>query len=266
MGSWYEKNRISFLTPSATNFSISQKGWQGFFRLCSDDEAQAYAAAKFASLDLRLKNIFLFHDETEYGLPLSENFSRFVTDMGASITHSKLITTGTKDVVSIVNELKKSETDGVFFALTEIESSILAKEMKVQNTSQIILGTDGSPGSQFLVLAGSGAEGAYMTYAGGFPGKNEEGRIFLKQYKDKFGEPPVYALEIFDAVKLIVNSIKANPQITREELSAQIREITPMSGSTGLIEFDEFGNRKNQEVSIWQVKQGEMKYIKSFSR
>ena len=263
-GKWYEENQIPFLTPSATNFDISQKGWKGFFRLCSNDKAQAYAAAKFACDDLRLENIYVFHDETEYGLPLSKDFTMFITEMGANIVSSKLIETGTKDVTNIVEELKKSNADGVFFALTEIESSILAKEMKAQGAPQIMLGTDGSPGSQFLVLSGSGAGGAYMTYAAGFPGKYEKGKELLKQYKNKFGEPPVYSSEIFDVVELIANSLKDNPQVKREELSTQIRKITPLSGSTGLIEFDEFGNRKNQEVSIWQVRQGEMEYIKSF--
>lgn len=262
-GPIYEKNGLSFITPSATNNDLSQKGWKGFFRLCANDKVQAQVAAKFAYTDLNLRNLCMLHDETSYGFPLGQEFKRFAIKLGVKVDIVKLIPCGTKDVKKIVNEIKKSNVEGVYFALTEIESSTMAREMAAQNVSQIMLGTDGSPGSKFPELAGNAAEGAYMTYAAEFPGKTEKGRKLLAQYESKYGIPPVYALEIFDAVELIMKALKEEDDLKREEMSARIRQMTPWEGASGIIEFNESGDRKNQRVSMWQMKNGEMKYIKS---
>jgi len=262
-GSVYEKNSLSFITTSATNYSLSQKGWKGFFRLCANDKVQAQAASKFAFHDLGLRNLCMVHDETSYGLPLGYEFKRFTEKLGAAVNIVKLIPCGTKDVKKIVNDIKKSGVEAVYFALTEIESSVMAREMAAQNAPQIILGTDGSPGSKFPELAGNAAEGAYMTYAAGFPGKTRKGRELLCQYEARYGTCPVYTLETFDAVGLIMQVLRDNESVQREQISLGIRHITPWKGASGIIDFYESGNRKNQEVSIWQMKNGEMKYLKS---
>jgi len=262
-GSVYEKNSLSFITTSATNYSLSQKGWKGFFRLCANDKVQAQVAAKFAYDDLKLRNLCMVHDETSYGLPLGHEFKRFAVKLGAKVDMVKLIPCGTKDVKKIVNDIKKSGVEGVYFALTEIESSVMAREMLAQNAPQIILGTDGSSGSKFPELAGDAAEGAYMTYAAGFPGKTRKGRELLSQYEVRHGTYPVYTLETFDAVGLIMKVLRDDDSVQREQISMRIRQTTPWEGASGIIDFHESGNRKNQEVSIWQVKNGEMKYLKS---
>jgi len=251
-GSVYEKNSLSFITTSATNYGLSQKGWKGFYRLCANDKVQAQVAAKFAYDELKLRNLCMVHDETSYGLPLGHEFKRFAARLGA-----------TKDVKKIVNDIKKSGVEAVYFALTEIESSVMAREMAAQNAPQIILGTDGSPGSKFPELAGNAAEGAYMTYAAGFPGKTRKGRELLCQYEARYGTCPVYTLETFDAVGLIMKVLRDDDSVQREQISICIRQTTPWEGAGGIIDFHESGNRKNQEVSIWQVKKGEMKYLKS---
>src|SRR6056297_2074292 len=51
-GAVYEKNNLSFITTSATNYGLSQNGWKGFFRLCANDKLQAQVAAKYAYNDL----------------------------------------------------------------------------------------------------------------------------------------------------------------------------------------------------------------------
>jgi len=262
-GPIYEQNNLSFITASATNDSLSQKDWKGFFRLCANDKMQAQVAARFAYHDLELRNLCMVHDETSYGLPLGREFQRHAVKLGAKVGMVKLIPCGTRDVKKIVEEIIRSEAEGVYFALTEIESSVMAREMAAQNAPQLILGTDGSPGSKFPELAGDAAEGAYMTYAAGFPGKTEKGKKLLDQYEKEYGNSPVYALEIFDAVGLILEILKMDVNVKREQISERIRKITPWEGASGIIEFDESGNRKNQEVSIWQMKNGRMRYIKS---
>jgi len=262
-GSVYEKNGLSFITASATNNGLSGKNWKGFFRLCANDKTQAQVAARFAYNDLKLRNLCMVHDETSYGMPLGHEFKRFIEKLGAEVNMVKLVTCGTTDVKKIVRDIKESGLEGVYFALTEIESSIMAREMLAQNAPQIILGTDGSPGSKFPELAGDAAEGAYMTYAAGFPGKTDKGREFLSKYEAKYGISPVYALELYDAVGLLMTVLSENSGIKREQISEKIRTLIPLEGVSGIIDFAGSGERKNQEISIWQVKNGDMKYIKS---
>src|SRR5205085_6398463 len=106
-----------------------------------------------------------------------------------------------------VERLRALQPDLVYFGLTEIEASIIARQLRQAGATTLLFGTDGSPESQFLPLAGAAAEGVYQTYAGVDVASTPSAQPFIQAYRARYGEPPVYGAEVYDAANLLMTAI-----------------------------------------------------------
>lgn len=257
----YNKARLLQLTPSATNSSLTQEGMDNFRRLCASDKAQGIKAAEFARNVLNVNSVCVLHDGTSFGQPLGETFGAEFERMGGSVRLTVKIKPGQKSFGELIEQLQKSKVQLLYFGLTEIESSEVAKAMKPSGLKVAMLGADGSKSSVFPQLAGTASEGAFMTYAGADPSACPEGREFLQLYQSKFGLCPVYGAETFDATyMLLLSYLKGNPA-NREEHIAIFNNLQGYKGASGIVEFDSSGERIKPWVSIWQVQKGSMELL-----
>src|SRR3984957_1269383 len=63
----YAENGILFITPSATNPKVTERGLWDAFRTCGRDDQQGMVWAELARDKLKGKKIAVIHDKTTYG-------------------------------------------------------------------------------------------------------------------------------------------------------------------------------------------------------
>src|SRR5271167_3857634 len=63
----YAENGILFVTPSATNPKVTDRGLWDAFRTCGRDDQQGQLWADYAAKNLKGKKIAIVHDKTTYG-------------------------------------------------------------------------------------------------------------------------------------------------------------------------------------------------------
>ena len=253
----YADAGIAQITPSSTNPALSQKGYRTFFRLCSHDERQGQAAARFAVRSLNATSIVIIHDGTSYGTTLAKVTHDTVLAEGGNIEFVQAIVPGERHYRDTVNRIKAQAPDLVYFALTEIESSLLARALREEGVEAMFLGTDGSRHSQFLLLAGEAAEGSYQTYAGMDPETAPAAQNFVQLFKARYGPLPVYGAEVYDATLVLINAAVGASSLNRSRVLGRVAG-TSLEGITGAILFDSSGERYDAMVSVWQVREGQM--------
>jgi branched-chain amino acid transport system substrate-binding protein len=91
-----------------------------------------------------------------------------------------------------------------------------------------------------------------------------KGEDFVKRYKDKFGtECQRYSPYAYDAVYAIVDAIKRAGRPDRLAVVDAMPK-TSFEGLTGHIEFDQHGDLKNGEISVYDVRDGKLNLLASF--
>jgi branched-chain amino acid transport system substrate-binding protein len=255
----YHAASLTQIVPSSTNPQLSRQGYRTFFRLCAHDAVQGRVAAEYAVRVLGVKRAAVIHDQTDYGQPLAEVVRAAVLQEGAAVALFEGISEGQTDFSPTIGRIREVSPDLVYFALTEIESSILARQLRAAGVQSFLFGTDGSRESQFLPLAGEAAEGVYQTYAGVDPESAPAAQAFVRAFQAEYGPVPVYGLEVYDATNLLVAALVQAGQPDRKSVLEAVAGMTDFTGVTGPIQFEPNGDRRDPQVSLWRVEQGQMR-------
>ncbi|MFN8453117.1 MAG: branched-chain amino acid ABC transporter substrate-binding protein [Anaerolineae bacterium] len=249
------------LVPSSTNPSLSRQGYRTFFRLCAHDAVQGRVAAQYAVRALGARRVAVIHDQTDYGRPLAEMVQTTIGQEGAEVVLFEGIREGQTDFGETVARLGQLAPDLIYFALTEIESSILARQLRAAGVQAALFGTDGSRESQFLPLAGEAAEGVYQTYAGVDPDSTPAAQSFVAAFQAQYGPAPVYGLEVYDATNLLIAALARAGRLDRERVRQEVAAMRDFVGVTGPVQFDAHGDRLDPQVSLWRVEGGQMRLL-----
>ncbi len=243
------------ISPSSTNPALSQRGYATFFRMCAHDGIQGAVAARYAVRVLGARYLAVIHDHTDYGLPLAQAFQAAAETEGAEVALVEGIRAGAQDFAETVTRISRQSLDLVYFALTEIESSLLAGQLRRAGIGAVLFGTDGGPDSKFVALAGEAAEGTYHTYAGTVLGETPAAQAFVREFTARYGAVPVYGGEVYDAANLIIEALSQTGRPERAALAARV-VASVVEGVTGAIRFAPNGDRVEPQVSIWKVDGG----------
>jgi branched-chain amino acid transport system substrate-binding protein len=259
----YDAAGLAQIAPSSTNPQLSRQGFRTFFRLCAHDAVQGQVAAQYAVRVLGVKRVAVIHDRTDYGQPLAEVVQTVIHQERAEVVLFEGITEGDTDFSQTVEQIQQLSPELVYFALTEIESSILARQLRATGVEVLLFGTDGSRESQFMRLAGQAAEGVYQTYAGVDPESTPTAQAFVKDFKVRYGSVPVYGAEVYDATNLLLATLERVGKVDRQRVLQEVAHTRSFDGVTGQIRFEANGDRHDPQVSIWQVQQGEIRLLGS---
>ena len=257
-GEHYEQAGVPYLTPSATGVSLGQRGHSTFFRLCCHDRAQGELAGEFVSRQLQASGTLVVHDGTGYGQSLARAFGESLGQRSQIRVWDLEVEEGHREYPQVTKALDRTGANVVYLALTEIEAAVVASQLRQARYRVHLVGADGSPYSKFPELAQEAADGAYMTYAGFDGEETPGGRAFIARYRERYcEEPPVYALEVYDAVTAVFRGLSAlgegdPPQ--RRLLPHKIRELGTWEGLSGRVEFDQRGERLGIKPTMWVVR------------
>lgn len=257
----YAAAGLAQITPSSTNSQLSRQGYPTFFRLCAHDAIQGVVAARYAIRALKARRIAVIHDRTDYGAPLAEVVAATIRQEGAEVALFEGIVEGAGDFRDTVARIREQAPDLVYFALTEIEASILARQLQEAGVEVTLFGTDGSKESAFLPLAGAAAEGAYQTYAGVDPESTPSAQPFIREFEARYGQVPVYGVEVYDAACLLIEALARVADLDRQSIVQAVATTKNFEGASGRISFAPNGDRLDPQVSIWRVERGEIRLL-----
>jgi len=118
---------------------------------------------------------------------------------------------------------------------------------------------DGACTDKMKELAGDAADGLLCSQAGIPPQAAD--KKFLDAYKKKFNADPIlYAPFTYDAANLLIEAMKKANSSDPAKYLPELAKID-FNGATGKIAFDEKGDRKDAEMTIFTMKGGKLEPI-----
>ncbi len=253
--------------PDIDTASLRPTGTITYFRVCTTDIGQGKGLATTAVNKLQAKQAFVIDDQETYGKGLADQFVKFFTASGGTVTKRVSLPGDTKDFKAQLTEAKNDGSTLIFFGGTSSNGGgIIRKQMGELNITAKFEGGDGIVDDEFFTEAGSAGDGAYGTIAAPDPTKLDTAAKFVTDYKAAFNaDPGAYSANAYDAMNIILNGVKkvlednggkvpADPKAFRESVRKAVA-ATDHNGAIGHTTFDKNGDTTNALLTL-KVGQG----------
>jgi branched-chain amino acid transport system substrate-binding protein len=260
--------------PDIDTNSLRPAGTITYYRVCTTDIGQGKADAQTAYTTLGAKKAYVFDDQETYGKGLSDQFTKFYTQLGGTVAKRVSLPGDTKDFSAQLTEAKGLGVDVIFFGGTSSNGGgIIKKQMASAGLSGVkYVGGDGIVDGEFFTEAGTaGAEGAYGSVAAPDPTKLSTAAQFVADYKAAFSaDPGAYSANAYDAMNVLIQAVKKAITDNGGKLlsdSAAFREAvrkdvgsTSLDGAIGHTSFDANGDTTNVLLTIFVAQNGKWVY------
>jgi len=242
---YYKAGGLTLISPSATRVSLTDSaspdfGGPVFHRVVGKDDLQGPALAKYATQGVSNAKVFVFDDQSSYGVPLAGYVTSGLKKVaGASVVGTDSVPNTTTDFSPTIAKIKTSGATVVIYTGYYSQAAVFIKQLRDSGSKAIFAGGDGVFNQQFPVLAGAAAEGSRVTGVGGLSGVSA---ALEADFKKQMGvSSGVYSVESMDAANIFLQGI-AKGNTTRAKILAWVKAYNGKSLSGNTIKFSANGD------------------------
>lgn len=259
----YKDARIPVMSPSATNPGLTQSGdYPNFFRTIASDDMQAKLAVDFVIDQLAVKKVAVLHDKGDYGKGFADFANKYLVESGkVEVVLFEGITPGAMDYSSIVQKVRREGAEVLIFGGYHPEASKLISQMKRKRLKTLFVSDDGVKDDSFLKVAGTAAEGAYVT------GPLDLSKVPLNaaataEFKAEYGaEPGAFFQEAYSATMALLNAVEQAGSTDYDAVTNALR-TKYVETPVGNVKFDTRGDAEGVGFTMYQVENGAFAEIK----
>jgi len=278
-------------SPTLTELGRSGKSRGVFFRMITSDALQGVAVAGLAA-ELGFKNVAVLYVNNDYGVNLSQEFSRAHTALGGTLAASVAYNERQSSYLPEVSQALRQEADALFLIGYPTDATAVARTWIAQGGKQVFLLNDGLNSADFI--QGVGAQ--YMTQAYGVSSgtlPSNSSAYFNTAYAAYSDMDPTLpgVDRAYDAAAIIGLAIAQGGKTDPESIRANIRRVTGHEGTAigagpqefkrglaliregkpihyegiiGSVRFDEYGDITGP-FNKWRVQQGSIEIFGEIS-
>ena len=255
----YNQAGIPMISGSATNPKLTEQGFKNIFRVVGRDDQQGPAVAQYLE-SLKPKKVAIADDATAYGEGLADEVDKTLKAGGVSVVAREKTNDKATDFKAILTKIKGKSPDAIFYGGMDATGGPMLKQARELGIKAVFAFGDGACTEQMNQLAGEkNAEGLICSQAG-LP-VVAASKDFLDAYKAKYNVDPIlYAPFTYDAANLEIAAMQKADSTDPAKYLPELQKIS-YDGATGHIEFDDKGDRKDAEITIFQMKAGKLEPI-----
>ncbi|MGX1762933.1 branched-chain amino acid ABC transporter substrate-binding protein, partial [Streptomyces lydicus] len=212
VGTVFDKAGLPFLTPSATDPTLSTNGWSSFFRGLAADDVQGAALAKYLVGTAHFRKICVVEDKSGYGRSLAGSV---VAGIGAAADArcGAEISRGDRGFATVVADIAAARPDAVFYSGLYEEAAALLRQLRAAGVTAPFVSAESTVTADFVAAAGDSAAGALISCSCA-PVVSR----FAADYEALNGQPPgPGSAEAYDLTTIVLKGIAAG-QDTRPKL------------------------------------------------
>src|SRR6202046_1688793 len=247
----YAENGGLFITPSATNPTITDRKLWDAFRTCGRDDQQGMVWAELARDKLKGKKIAVIHDKTTYGKGLADAALDNMHKFGVKEVLYEGVNTGEKDYSAIVSKIKDAGADYLMWGGLHTEGGLILRQMGDQGLETVMMSGDGITDNEFSQIGGPGVEGTLMSF-GPDPRNNPKAKDIVAEFKAKGFDPQGYTLYSYAAVQIIKQAAEKANSLDPKKVAEVMHSGMPFHTVIGDISYDKKGDRTTVDY-VWYV-------------
>jgi branched-chain amino acid transport system substrate-binding protein len=251
VGPLFKRKTFSYVSPSATNATLTTGKYPTFSRVVGSDTAQGRSDAQFMITKLHAKKVVIIDDQEAYSTGLAAAATATLKAAKVSVTRYS-VNQKVTDFSSLVTKVG-SDVNVVFLPWqVAANGQLFADQMLEQGKKAKVFGSDGLDSGDFH------PSGAYVSsFARDIHGLPGTASIIAK-YNAKYGKkwstfgPPSYT-----AAQVIATAYKAacaDGKATRAELAKGIRHVVIAKSILGIkVNFDAHGDVPAAKFYVFQI-------------
>lgn len=254
----YAKAGIPQLSVS-TNPKYTRQGLKTAFRITADDVQQGNALGVMITDKLHGKSVYMIDDTTTFGVGLAEEVDKVLKNKNLTAPHDS-VSAKTADYPALVQKIKDSKADVVFFGGDEAVGIPLLRELrKTDTTTKFVVGDAMCDASAIKAAQGDANNNYYCTVAGVPPSWLSAGAGFIDLYKKKYGTGPgSYSTLAYDGIYILAEAMQEANSADPATYLQTLAKGSFDGKIQGSVEFDNKGDVKDGTVVIFQSIGGEL--------
>ncbi len=254
----YNAAGIPMISGSATNPKLTEQGFKVVFRTVGRDDQQGPAIAAYIANELKVKKVAIADDATAYGEGLANEVEKTLKAAGVQVVTREKTNDKATDFKAILTKMKGKNPDAVFYGGMDATGGPMLKQARELGIKATFAFGDGACTAEMTKLAGPAAEGMYCSQAG-IPTQMAS-KAFQDAFKAKYGEVKQYAPFYYDAANILIAAMQKADSADPAKYLPEVAKIS-YDGATGHVEFDDKGDRKDAEMTIFQMKNGNVEPV-----
>jgi branched-chain amino acid transport system substrate-binding protein len=253
----YNQAGIPMISGSATNPKLTEQGFKNVFRVVGRDDQQGPAIASYLAGEKKPKVVAVIDDATAYGEGIANEVEKTLKAANIKVLPREKGTDKTTDWKAILTKLRGQKPDAVFFGGMDATGGPLLKQGRELGIKAVFSFGDGACTDKMTELAGKAAEGLLCSQAGIPP--QAASKKFLDAYKKAFNTDPIlYSPFTYDAANMLIEAMKKADSSDPKKYLPELQKLSGFTGATGPIAFDDKGDRKDAEITIFTMKGGKI--------
>ena len=254
----YNQAGLPMISGSATNPKLTEQGFKTIFRTVGRDDQQGPAVAAYIANEMKLKKVAIADDATAYGEGLANEVEKTLKAAGVQIVAREKTNDKATDFKAILTKMKGRNPDGIFYGGMDATGGPMLKQARELGIKAAFAFGDGACTTEMNKLAGAAAEGLICSQAG-IPTQMAS-KAFTDAFTAKYGEVKQYAPFFYDGANLLIAAMQKADSTDPAKYLPELAKIS-YDGATGHIEFDAKGDRKDAEMTIFQMKSGKVEPV-----
>ena len=254
----YNQAGIPMISGSATNPKLTEQGFKVVFRTVGRDDQQGPAVAAYLANELKAKKVAIADDATAYGEGLANEVEKTLKAAGVNVVAREKTTDKATDFKAILTKMKGKSPDVIFYGGMDATGGPMLKQARELGIKAQFAYGDGACTAEMSKLAGPASEGMICSQAG-IPTQMAS-KSFQDAFKAKYGEVKQYAPFFYDATNILIAAMQKADSTDPAKYLPMVASIS-YDGATGHIEFDAKGDRKDAEMTIFQMKNGNVEPV-----
>ena len=251
----YKDLPLVVITPTASEVSLTRRGYRNFFRVNANDAVQAEVDARFLVQQLGAQRVAVGHNDTEYGIGLRDQMARALADLGAEVAVTLQVAEGQETYASEVARIRQVGPDAIFYAGYEIEAPYLRADLVAAEVELPMLASDGAFLSATIDEAQGTAEGMYVSAFAPSPAAVAD-QQWMKAYQEvEFRNPDTYSINGYSAMQVLAEGVKKSGSFDAAKVINGLHQLD-LNTLVGHVAYDDNGDLRDPPVYIFQVQGG----------
>ena len=253
----YKDLPLIVITPTASEISITQKGYTNFFRVNANDTVQARVDAEFLVSELGVRRVAVVYNDDPYGIGLGKLMAENLRSLGADVPVELQVAVEQSSFAEEVIKIAEANPEAIFYGGYEIEAPYLRAELVEAGITVPFLASDGAFLSATIDEAAGTAEGIYVSAFGPTPAQAVD-RDWIKEYQEvEYRNPDTYSINGYSALAVLAEGIKKAGAVDDAARIAEAIRGLDFDTPIGHIAYDARGDLRDPQIYIFQVRGGE---------
>ena len=253
----YHDLPLVIITPTASEVSLTQKGYHNFFRVNANDTAQARVDAEFLANSLGARRVAVVYNDDPYGQGLGRLMAQDLQALGVEVVANLQIAVEQFTFPDVIPQILAANPDAVFYGGYEVEAPYLRVELVEAGFDGDFLASDGAFLAATIDEAGAAAEGMYVSAFGPQP-KSAVDDLWIKQYQAvEYRNPDTYSINGYSAMQVLAAGVRKAGTIEPLRVAEAIRSGSKIETPMGDLSFTSTGDLEVQKIYIFQVADGD---------